>query len=178
MARRKSLLKIPFLKFKINKQTVCNIFGFLIICSAIVLFIAYLKNFFGVSDGRILDKVNIILTRNFGGLAIILPFVLILFSGHFFNTKKLKFVKLNISGGLVFIFIALLGIFQSGEIGGFVFKSLSLDFSLFGAIVILGTIFFVGLILLLDTSIDVFAIFLFSLAKSGLLFLKNHSFRA
>ena len=39
MARRKSLLKIPFLKFKINKQTVFNILGFLIICTAIVFFI-------------------------------------------------------------------------------------------------------------------------------------------
>ncbi|OGK10013.1 hypothetical protein A2767_00040 [Candidatus Roizmanbacteria bacterium RIFCSPHIGHO2_01_FULL_35_10] len=177
MARRKSLLKIPFLKFKINKQTVFNILGFLIICTAIVFFIAYLKNFFGVSDGRILDKVNIALTRNFGGLAIILPFVLIFLSGHFFNTKKLKFIKLNISGGLVLIFIALLGIFQSGTLGELIFKSLSLDFSLSGAIVILGTIFFVGLILLLDTSVDIFALFLFNLIKSGFVFLKNYSLR-
>lgn len=177
MARKKSLFKIPFLKFKINKQTVFNIFGFILIGTAVVFFIAYLKNFFGVSDGRILDKLNTILIGKFGGLAIILPFVLLLLSGHFFNTKKLKFVKLNISGGLILIFIALLGIFQSGAIGELIFKSLSLDFSLFGAIVILGIIFFVGLILLLDTSIDVFALFVLNLLKASFSFFKNYAFR-
>ena len=178
MARRKSLFKIPFLKLKINKQTIFNIFGFLLIGAALVLFIAYLKNFFAVSDGRILDKLNKVLIAKFGGLAIILPFVFLLFSGHFFNTKKLKFIEINVSGGLVLIFLSLLGIFQSGQIGELIFHSLSFDFTLFGAIVILGIIFFVGMILLLDTSVDVFVLFILNLVKSGFGFFKNYTFRS
>src|SRR3990167_5900518 len=178
MARRKTLVRIPFLKFKINKQTIFNICGFILIGISFVFLISYLKNFSGGSDGRLLFQINKILTRIFGGLAILLPFILLLFSGHFFNTKKLKIVKLNISGGLILIFIALLGIFQSGEIGKLIFHNLSLDFSLIGAIAILGTIFFVGLILLLDTSIDVFLLFIMNLTKSGFNFLKAYAFRS
>ena len=172
MARRRTLIRIPFLKFKINKQTIFNICGFIFIGISFVFLISYLKNFLPGSDGRLLFQINKTLTRVFGGLAILLPFILLLFSGHFFNTKKLKFVKLNISGGLVLVFIALLGIFQSGEIGKLIFHNLSLDFSLIGAIAIFGTIFFVGLILLLDTSIDVFLLFIMNLTKSGFNFLK------
>src|SRR3989344_8060896 len=178
MARRKSLFKIPFLKLKINKHTVFNIFGFILIGTAFVFFIAYLKNFFGVADGRILDNINKYITGKFGGLAIILPFVLLLLSGHFFNTKKLKFVKLNISGGLILIFISLLGIFQSGEIGKLILRSLSLDFTFLGAIIILGVIFFVGLILLLDTSVDVFVLFVINLLKSSTIFIRDYIFRS
>ncbi|MBI4226489.1 DNA translocase FtsK, partial [Candidatus Roizmanbacteria bacterium] len=119
-----------------------------------------------------------VLTEKFGGLAILLPFILLLLSGHFFNTKKLKFVKLNLSGGLILIFVSLLGIFQSGESGELIFANLKLDFSLIGAIAILGTIFFVGLILLLDTSIDVFVLFILNLSKSGFSFLKAYTFRS
>lgn len=172
------MIRIPFLKFKINKQTIFNIFGFLLIGTAFLFFISYLKNFLGGSDGRFLFLINKILMERFGGLAIFLPFILVLSSAHFFNTKKLKIVKLNINGGLILIFISLLGIFQSGWAGELIFHNLSLDFSLIGAVVILGTIFFVGLILLLDTSIDVFILFLLNLGKSGFNFLKAYIFRS
>ncbi len=179
MARKKSIFKIPFLKFKINKQTIFNIFGFLLVGLAVVLVISYLQNFTGGgSGGRILGKINTILTSKFGGLAIILPFVLLLTSGHFFNTKKLKFIKLNVSGGLILVFISLLGVFQSGEVGQTIFHNLSLDFSTLGAIVILGVIFIVGLILFLDTSIDVFILFLINLGKSAVSFSRDYIFRS
>ncbi len=132
----------------------------------------------GGSDGRLLFFINRILTERFGGIAILLSFILLLLSGHFFNTKKFKFVKLNITGGLVLIFISLLGIFQSGSFGKLIFKNLSLDFSLIGAIALLGVVFFVGLILLLDTSIDVFVLFILNLLKSSFNFLKTYVFRS
>lgn len=172
------MIRIPFLKFKINKQTIFNIFGFILIGASFVFLISYLKNFLGGSDGRLLFYINRILTKNFGGIAILLPFISLLLSGHFFNTKKLKFVKVNITGGLVLIFISLLGIFQSGSFGELIFNNLSLDFSLIGSVVILGTIFFVGLILLLDTSVDVFVLFILNLIKLSFNFLKAYVFRS
>ncbi|MBI4008864.1 hypothetical protein HY357_01400, partial [Candidatus Roizmanbacteria bacterium] len=178
MARRRSLIKIPFFKFKINKQTIFNVFGFILIGIGLVFLISYLKNITGDSDGRILHRINNVLISRFGGLAIFLPFILILLSGHFFNTKKLNFVKPNMSGGLILLFISLLGIFQSGQFGDIIFRNLSLDFSLMGAIAILGVIFFVGLILFLDTSIDVFVIFLLNVAKSIFDFSKAYLFRS
>jgi len=75
------------------------------------------------------------------------------------------------------VFIALLGIFQSGDFGKTIFDNLSLDFSLVGAIIIMTVIFVIGLVLFLDTSIDIFFIFIFNLLKSGFIFLKNYLFR-
>lgn len=178
MARRKRLIRVPFLKFKINKNTIFNVFGFLLIGTALVLLISYLKNFTGLDDSRILSKINIWMIERFGGISIIIPFIILLISGHFFNTKKLKFVKPNLTGGLILIFISLLGIFQSGDYGKSVFSSLSIDFSLFGSVVILGVIFFVGLILFLDTSIDVFILFTLNIVKSCITAVKNYFFRS
>jgi len=59
-------------------------------------------------------------------------FIFFLLSIHFFNTKKFKFIKPNITGGLVMIFIALIGVFQSGDFGSVIFENLRLDFSVYG----------------------------------------------
>ncbi|MBI5127691.1 DNA translocase FtsK [Candidatus Roizmanbacteria bacterium] len=178
MARRRSLIKLPFLKFKINKQTIFNILGFLLIGASLVSLISFAKNLSNESSGRQLFVLNQFLVSRFGWLSIMLPFILILVSAHFFNTKKLKFIKPNISGGIVMVFISLLGIFRSGEFGQVIFDNLSLDFSLIGAIIIMAVIFIIGLVLFLDTSIDVFLIFVFNLAKSSVIFVKNYFFRA
>lgn len=178
MARRKSMFKAPFGKFKINKKTTLNILGFLVIASGIVLLISFFNTLSPSEEsGRLLNTVNIFLVERFGSLAIVLPFILIFISGHFFNSKKLKFIKFNLTGGIILIFISLLGVMQSGLYGKTIFENLTLDFSLIGCLVILGVIFFIGLILFLDTSVDVFILFIFRLVKSLILFFKQYVFR-
>ncbi|KKP87319.1 MAG: Cell division protein FtsK [Candidatus Roizmanbacteria bacterium GW2011_GWA2_35_8] len=178
MARRRSLIKIPFLKFKINQHTIFNIFGFLLIGISLVFLLSYAKNFSNEGTGRVLFRLNQFVLSRFGGLSIIIPFIFILISGHFFNSKKLKIVKPNMTGGIIMVFISLLGIFQSGDWGKLIFGNLSLDFSMIGAIIILSVIFIIGLVLFLDTSIDVFLIFVFNLLKGVFVFLKNYFFRS
>ena len=177
MARRRSLIKLPFLKFKINRGTIFNIFGFIIFGSALILLISFIKSFANRTSGRILYQLNEILVSKFGGLSIFIPLILLLLSIHFFNTKKLKFIKPNITGGLIMVFISLIGVFQSGEIGSSIFENLKLDFSVIGAVIIMGVILTIGLVLFLDTSIDAFLIFIFTILKSGLSFIKNYLFR-
>lgn len=177
MARRKSLLRLPFFKFKINKQTIFNIFGFLLVACALVLGFSFIKKFSSVGNGRLLFKLNSLISGKFGFMSFIIVPLMLFVSGHFFNTKKLKFIKLNLTGGLVLIFIALLGIFQSGEFGKIIFENLNLDFTLLGAIVILSAFFIIGLVLLLDTSIDVFVFFLIDLLKSVFHFISSYFFR-
>ena len=177
MARRRTLIRLPFLRFKINKQTIFNILGFILIGVSLVSLVSYAKNLSNEESGRLLFRLNHFLVGRFGGLSIILPFILVLVSAHFFNTKRLKFIKPNISGGIIMIFIALLGISQSGDFGKTIFDNLSLDFSLVGTIIIMAVIFIIGLVLFLDTSIDIFFIFIFNLLKSGFIFLKNYLFR-
>lgn len=177
MARRRSLVKLPFLKLKINKQTIFNILGFVLVGAGLVTLLSFAKNLANEDTGIMLFKLNQFLISRFGGLSILLPFITIMVSAHFFNTKKLKFIKPNITGGIVMVFVSLLGIFRSGEFGRVIFDNLSLDFSLVGAIIILSIIFIIGLVLFLDTSIDVFIIFVFNLLKSVFVFLKNYLFR-
>ena len=178
MARRKSLIRLPFFKFKINKGTISNIIGFILIGIALVSTISYAKNLSNPESGRMLYQINQILVSKFGGLSIFIPLIFLLIAVHFFNTKKLKFIKLNITGGLIMIFVALVGVLQSGELGLSIFENLKLDFSVMGAVVILGVIFVIGLVLFLDTSIDAFLIFIFTILKSTLFFIKNYLFRS
>lgn len=177
MARTKSLIRLPFFKFKINKQTIFNIVGFLLIGLSLVLFLSFAKNFAPDGGGRVLFKINTLMTIRFGLLSIFIPFIVLLLSGHFFNTKRLKFIKPNISGGIILVFIALLGIFQAGNYGKLIFQNLSLDFSLTGAIIIMTVAFIIGLVLFLDTSIDLFILFVFNILKSLFIFLKKYLFR-
>ena len=177
MARRKSLIRLPFFKLKINKGTIFNIFGFILIGTSLVMIISYAKNLANQENGRILYQLNQILVSKFGGLSIFIPLILLLIAVHFFNTKKLKFIKPNITGGFIMIFIALIGVFQSGEFGSIIFENLKLDFSVIGAVIILGVIFVIGLVLFLDTSIDAFLIFIFTILKTMLFFIKNYLFR-
>lgn len=178
MARRRSIIRLPFLKFKINKNTIFNIFGFILIGTSLVSIISYAKNLSNKESGKALFLINQFLITKFGGLSIIIPIIILLISVHFFNSKKVKFIKPNVTGGLTMVFIALLGIFQSGEIGRAIFENLKLDFSVFGAVIIISVIFVIGLVLFLDTSIDAFLIFVFTILKSALLFIKNYLFRS
>jgi len=177
MARHRSLIRLPFLKLKINKGTIFNIFGFIIFGSALIFLVSFIKSFANQTSGRILYQINQILVSEFGGLSIFIPLILLLLSIHFFNTKKFKFIKPNITGGLIMVFISLIGVFQSGEIGSRIFENLKMDFSVVGAVIIMGIILTIGLVLFLDTSIDAFLIFIFIVLKSGLFFIKNYLFR-
>ncbi|MEK7522405.1 MAG: hypothetical protein AAB569_02420, partial [Patescibacteria group bacterium] len=129
MARRKSLFKLPFLKLKINRGTIFNIFGFIIFGSALIFLVSFIRSFASQENGRMLYLLNQILITKFGGLSIFIPLILLLLSVHFFNTKKFKFIKPNITSGLIMIFISLIGVFRSGEIGSSIFENLKLDFS-------------------------------------------------
>lgn len=141
---------------RINGKTFFNLLGFFVILIAVILFASFFHMFRqGEGDGQLLTELNAQLYGMFGWLAIMSPIIMFLISGHFFNSKKLKFVKYNVTIGSVVLFIALLGLFQTGSWGKSIFDNLTLDFTALGALSILVIGFIVGLILFLDTSIDV-----------------------
>lgn len=176
MARRRTRFKVPFLKLNVNRKTVFNIIGFFLIAAAGLFLVAFFSGR-DASDGRMLSSLNVELRAGFGIMAYLVPPILLLISSHFFNTKKLKFVKPNITIGSILIFFALLGIFRTGLWGKFVYTNLALDFTVVGSLVILTIAFLVGLILFLDTSVDAFVLFLIDFAKSIYFFFKNYVFR-
>lgn len=179
MARRRSLFKLPFLKLRVNKKSFFNILGFLFIASGLILLVSFV-NIFSLDQeggGRVLSQINEALVERFGSLSIFVPFILFLVSGHFFSTKKLRFIKPNVTIGSVLIVVSLLGIFQAGNFGKFIYDNLKLDFSLAGTIIILTVSFFMGLILFLDTSVDAFVLFLFHVFGSFFGFVRTYLFR-
>ncbi|MFH1827460.1 MAG: DNA translocase FtsK [bacterium] len=177
MARRKSLLKIPFLRVKVDRKTFFNIIGFIFVAIGLIIFISTLGFFSSGEEGQVLNLINEVIYSNLGVMGILLPFILFLISGHFFSSKKFKFIKINTTIGSVLIFISLLGIFKTGYWGAYIFNTLTLDFSLVGALVILLIMFFMGLILFLDTSVDAFLVFVFRGIKNFIEFIKNYFFR-
>jgi len=171
---RKRLLRIPFLKMKINRQTVFNLFGFLLIVVAVILILSFIQIFSSKNEGRILYQLNQILIEKFGGLAFFVPLILIFIASHFFNSKKLKIIKPNITIGMIFIFISLLGLFHSGLYGEAIYNNLKLDFSSFGALLILFATLLMGFVLFFDTSVDFLFILLWRVTKQIFLFIKNY----
>jgi S-DNA-T family DNA segregation ATPase FtsK/SpoIIIE len=166
-------------KLSINNRTIFNIFGFITAVGGIICLISF---FHLVSpdgtQGRMLQTINQTLLEKFGGLSVLVPLLIILFSGHFFNTKKVKFVKLNLSIGLILLFISLLGFFQAGEYGKMIFNNLTMDFSVVGMVIILVVCFIIGVILTLDTSVESFIAFIVNGLKSIGTVFKDHVFAA
>lgn len=178
MARKKSLFKVPFLKVKINNKTIINLLGFACIGLGIMMLLSFIHLFSpDVLQGKVLSDMNQFLLEKFGGLSVFTPFVVLLFAGHFFNSKKVKLVKLNVSLGMLLMFIALLGIFHTGAWGNKISENLVTDFSGFGAGVILFIALIAGIVLFFDTSIDVFILIGLTLSKGFFHFFKNHVFR-
>ena len=146
--------------------------------AAFILLISFASLFSpSFQGGVLLKKINEILIGKFGILAIFLPFILFLFSGHFFNTKKLRFIKPNITVGLLLIFVSFLGLFQGGVIGKSIFEVLTFNISVLGSLFVLFIFFIIGLILFLDTSIDVFFLGVFNIVKGTSSFIKTYLFR-
>lgn len=177
MARRKSILKIPFLKAKVDRKTFFNIIGFIFVGIAFIILISTLGFFSTDGEGRVLNNINELVYSNLGIMGIILPFILLLISGHFFSSKKFKFIKINTTIGSILIFISLLGIFKTGIWGEYILENLTSDFSLTGTLIILIITFFMGLILFLDTSVDAFFVFIYKGIQSFIAFIKNYIFR-
>ncbi|MEX1052291.1 MAG: DNA translocase FtsK [Patescibacteria group bacterium] len=177
MARRKSLLKIPFTKAKVDRKTFFNIIGFIFVAVGFIILISTLGFFSTAGEGEVLNTINEVIYTNLGVMGLLLPFVLFLISGHFFSSKKFKFIKFNTTIGSIIIYISLLGIFSTGNWGEYIFGTLTIDFSLVGALTILLIAFFMGLILFLDTSVDAFFVFTYKGIKKFIEFIKNYFFR-
>ncbi len=155
MGRRK---KSKFPRLKINGKTIFNIFGFVLLLIGIISLASFSQLFAPSEEGRVLKEINVQLLELFGGLAIFVPFTIILLSGHFFNSKKLKFVRLNLTAGSFLLLVSLMGLFRSGAWGKSIYNNLSIDFTPLGSLSILIVFFIIGLILFLDTSVDVIMI--------------------
>jgi len=135
--------------------------GFFLVLVGLMMLVSFYTLVSKSDDGRILTEINQQLFDLFGGLSFFIPFIIFLIAGHFFNSKKFKFVRFNVTIGALVLLISLLGLLQSGRTGVLIFSNLALDFTALGAISILLVAFILGLVLFLDTSIDVIFLAIF-----------------
>ena len=146
MAKRRHYRKQKF-KVKLKKNTVYSIFAFLIILTGLLFLLSFTRN------GSSFSALNDYLLKYFGLLAILFPVLLIIF-GFFFLKLKMFLSKPNVTVGSLIFYISLLGLTQEGTIGTYLHQVLANILSGLGAFFVYIAGVFVGLIVLLDTSVD------------------------
>ena len=136
-----------FFRFRIKKNTVNNIFAVLLVSAGILIIISLFQT------GTSLDILKNKTYEIFGWGIYIFP--LILFSLSFLFLKiKIIFAKPNVVVGLLLSFICSIAITKAGLIGSQIWDNFSVLVSPVGSFVILSGMFFIGLMVLFNTSID------------------------
>ena len=154
MARKKSIVKIPFTKIKVNARTVSLLFGLLLFLGGLLLVLSLFPLGTAI-DGVLLSSIRQYLVGNFGLVSFFVPALIILIALQIIVNSKKPIIKLNITVGLSFIFISLGGLLKSGMYGAQFYMILKDNISFIGATFFLLTLLGIGIILFLDTSFEV-----------------------
>jgi len=156
MSRRRGRRRAPF-KVKLKKDTIHSLssIGLLSLGGFIILSFS--------RQGVLFIRLNDFLDFYFGPIAIFIPFLVTL-SGLMLTKLKWKVTRPNTFAGSLIAFIALLGLFQSGNLGISLWQQVVNLITAPGAAIVLLGIFLVGYIIATETTID--EIFLF-LAHAG-----------
>lgn len=154
MARKKSLIRLPFLKVKINKYTINNIFGLLIFFGAFLSLLSFLPLGVSENQGYWLFVIKKNFENIFGSLAILFLLLLMIFSTYFFKNKKFHLIKGNIFVGLISFFIGGSVMLKSGVFGVKLADFLIERISFIGLYIFAIFSFLVSIILIFETSIE------------------------
>ncbi|MCX6731974.1 MAG: hypothetical protein NTV98_00345 [Candidatus Roizmanbacteria bacterium] len=154
MARKKSIIKIPFIKAKVNARTVFLMLGLVLFLGGILLFLSLLP-FGSTIDGKLLSAIRGFLVDHFGVVSFFVPTLIILTATHVITHSKKPLLRPTISIGLFFIFLSLGGLLKGGAWGSLFNTVLKDNISFLGATLFFLTLLGIGIILFLDTSFDV-----------------------
>lgn len=151
MPRRRSMYSLP--KFKLRQKTIVTV------GSLVALVLAGLSAVSLLTESTKLTFWRDFLKTNFGWTAIFTPLIF-LTVGLILQKLKWKFAQPNILVGLLAIVASFSGLTSpmnselSGQLGNLLWNELSALLSSWGAGVILLGVFFVGLVVLFDTSLN------------------------
>ncbi|MCX6730534.1 MAG: DNA translocase FtsK [Candidatus Roizmanbacteria bacterium] len=154
MARKKSIIKIPFIKAKVNARTVFLMLGLVLFLGGILLFLSLLP-FGSTIDGKLLSAIRGFLVERFGVISFFVPTLIILSATHVITHSKKPLLRPTITIGLFFIFLSLGGLLKGGMWGTLFNTVLKDNISFLGATLFFLTLLGIGIILFLDTSFDV-----------------------
>lgn len=144
---RRRYKKRIFKKLKIKKQTVYTIFSILLLCFSLLIWLSF------VQEGTLMDFTREKVLYYFGWGGYLFPLVMISLSLLLLKIKT-PFSKINISLGMTLTFICMLALSQSGFIGQQIWNNFETPLSGIGAFIILLGMFFIGIMVLFNTSLD------------------------
>ena len=104
MARKKSIIKIPFIKAKVNARTVYLLLGLLFFLGGFLLGLSLLPLGSAV-DGVLLSSIRQFLIERFGFVSFFVPTLIILLALHVMTNSKKPLIRPTITIGLFFIFL-------------------------------------------------------------------------
>lgn len=148
MAKKRAYRKRrPKLKLKLKKNTIYSLFSFGLILIGLIFYLSFTRN------GSSFIILNDSLLLYFGFSAYLFPLSLILL-GFFFLRLKMFISRPNVALGFILFFISLNAISKGGIVGTYLFQVIAEILTSIGAYLVYLFGFFVGLIVLFDTSID------------------------
>ena len=154
MARKKTKIKIPFIKAKVNARTVFLLFGLILLLGGLLLLLS-LFPLGSPIDGKLLSTIRLFLVERFGIVSFFVPTLIILMALHTITHSKKPLLRPTITIGLFFIFLSLGGLLKGGAWGLLLYTVLKDNISFIGATLFFLTLLSIGIILFLDTSFDV-----------------------
>ncbi len=135
-------------KNKLKKKTIYTIFSVLLITFSGLVMVSYFQQ-----GGPLLDRIHDLVQTKFGWAGFFLSIVLIFYS-FFILGIKTRLTKINVQIGLTIVFISVLILTQSGELGYKIWLFASSSISSPGAVIILFGALVIGFTILFNTSLD------------------------
>jgi len=131
----------------LKKSTILSIVavGFLLL--TLITIFAFLKK------GLFLVRLNELFWQLFGPVSFLLPFLFLL-AAALFSRLKFPLREANVLTGAIILFLSLLGLFQSGKIGGWFWDQVAFLITALGAFFIFLGGGLIGLVVLFNTSLS------------------------
>src|SRR3990167_1444207 len=162
MGRKKGRRRAPF-KLKLKKDTLYSVASVILVAISAIIIISF------TGQGSWLAKLNQTLAASFGSATLLLPFVF-LSAGLMMTQLNWKVARPNVFFGGLLVFVALLGIGQTGRIGQEIFINLAALILPIGTVIVLSAVGLIGVMILTETPISEFLLLiskLFSRLKPG-----------
>ena len=173
MSKRRGRRKNPF-KLKLKKDIVYSIISVLFATLALITLLSFTR------QGAVLSTVYAVMYQAFGWTMLIVPFLFLCISLMMTSLKWALASPSLLLGGTL-IFTGLLGLTQSGNLGETFFTSIAIFVTGFGAAVVYFAVMFIGIMVLTNTPLEDFVLWIatgFSSLKSALSHKKDSSAKA
>ncbi len=152
---------------RVKKKTTLTVVSILMLLTAGFIMLSYFQ------EGALLTEIRDFMDTLFGWAGFLFALLLVFFS-FFILGIKTRFTEINVPTGLSLIFLSLLGLSESGEIGYSLSTIIASFVSRPGAVILFFGIMVIGIIILFNTSLDVFVDLLIKLGERfGTLFQKG-----